>query len=252
MAKQIGVMPVQGTIDNISYYKSKHGFMMRKKGGVSAERLATDPAFARVRETQQEFKRATRASQLLREAISGPLKGNSDTLMVSRLFKNMMKVIKTDPVNGRGLRTITDGNTTELRNFEFNIGSPFKTTLQVAFTSVINRATGDLSINLPGFIPEKGMYAPPEATHFVLTVAAVELDLTGETYVSSEIDSAQIAITEVKTPDINLVAHVTPNSTHPLFLIVGIKFFTKILNGTVYPLNNNGYNALKIAEVSKV
>jgi hypothetical protein len=251
MAKQTGTISVQGTIDNMTYYQSKNGNLVRKKGGVSAERLKTDPAFKRVRETQSEFTRAAKASLLLRTAISGPLKENTDHLMVSRLSKTMMRVITTDPVNGRGLRTVTNGDITMLRNFEFNTGSALGTTLKAEFSWTINRPAGELSVNLAGFIPEKFMYSPPEATHFVVTIAGVELDLAQERYVSNVVDSPDIPITDLKTQDINLVARVTPNSNHLLFLVVGIKFYQKILNGTMYPLNNKGYNSLKIVEVNK-
>jgi hypothetical protein len=56
--------------------------------------MATDPAFERTRENQKEFARAGRAGKVLRTALRPVLKSTSDRLMVSRLFKEMMRVVK--------------------------------------------------------------------------------------------------------------------------------------------------------------
>jgi hypothetical protein len=55
MAKQRGMFKVEGTVDEVTFYKSKDGFLIRQKGGVSAERIASDPAFARTQALQKSF-----------------------------------------------------------------------------------------------------------------------------------------------------------------------------------------------------
>ena len=57
MAQQSGIIPLKGTLGNITFYKSKEGYLAREKGGVSAERIASDPAFQRTRENGAEFGR---------------------------------------------------------------------------------------------------------------------------------------------------------------------------------------------------
>jgi hypothetical protein len=47
MAKQSGIIQLEGTIDNITFHKSQDGYIAKKKGGVSGSRIATDPAFQR-------------------------------------------------------------------------------------------------------------------------------------------------------------------------------------------------------------
>jgi hypothetical protein len=63
MAQQKGIIPLQGTIGNITFYKSKDGFMAREKGSLDASRIATDPAFQRTRENGAEFGRAGKAGK---------------------------------------------------------------------------------------------------------------------------------------------------------------------------------------------
>jgi hypothetical protein len=42
---------------------------------------------------------------------------------------------------------------------------------------------------------------------------------------------------------------VTANSTHPLFLLLGVEFFQEV-NGQMYSLRNGGYNSLAIVMVA--
>lgn len=63
MAKQKGIIKLDGTIGGITFYKSQDGYLAREKGGVSAEKIATDPAFQRTRENGEEFGRAGKAGK---------------------------------------------------------------------------------------------------------------------------------------------------------------------------------------------
>jgi hypothetical protein len=47
MGKSAGIIKIEGTLDGLTFYKSKDGYMVRTKGGVSKKRIMTNPAFAR-------------------------------------------------------------------------------------------------------------------------------------------------------------------------------------------------------------
>ena len=49
MARQKGIIKFTGKIGDLSFYKSKDGFLALEKGGVEADRIKNDPAFARTR-----------------------------------------------------------------------------------------------------------------------------------------------------------------------------------------------------------
>ncbi len=55
MARQGGLLKVVGKLDDLSFYKSADGFLVRTKGGVSADRINSDPTFQRTRENNAEF-----------------------------------------------------------------------------------------------------------------------------------------------------------------------------------------------------
>jgi hypothetical protein len=249
MAKQKGIIPLQGTIGNLTFLKTQDGYMAREKGGVSKERIATDPAFQRTRENGAEFGRAGKAAKLLRSAIRGLLLNTADGRMVSRFTREMVKVVKADTTNPRGLRNVIDGEAELLEGFDFNVNSKLSTTIFAPYTATINRVSGELTVAIPSFIPLNMISAPAGATHFKITSAGVEVDFEQQTYVVQTQLTAELPWNNTATVAINLVNAVTANSTHPLFLALGIEFYQEV-NGSMYTLKNGAFNALSLVKVS--
>jgi len=251
MAKQKGIIKLDGTIGDITFYKSKDGFLAREKGGVSGDRIANDPAFARTRENGAEFGKAGKAGKVLRNAIRNLLQNASDSRMVSRLTTEFLKVVQADATSERGLRNVIDGEVDLLLGFDFNLNGKLGTTLYAPFTSTINRVAGTLVIDVPAFIPLNMIAAPGGATHFKLNSAGAEIDFENETFVVDANSSAILPIDVNPTAVINLANAVTAASTHPLFLVFGIEFYQQV-NGNFYSLRNGAFNALSLVAVEGV
>lgn len=249
MAQQKGIIPLKGTIGNITFYKSKDGFLAREKGSLDANRIANDPAFQRTRENGAEFGRAGKAGKALRNALRSLLQNISDGRMLARLIKEMMRVIKADEVSPRGMRNVIDGESELLTGFEFNSNSKLGTTLFAPFTKNVNRVTGELSVDIPSFIPANLVAAPAGTTHFKITSAGAAIDFETGSNVTDLKSTAELPWDATATAAINLVNAVTANSTHPLFLVLGIEFFQQV-NGAMYPLKNGAFNSLAILEVN--
>ncbi len=251
MARQKGIVKLDGTIGDITFYKSKDGYLAREKGGVPAARIANDPAFQRTRENGSEFGRAGKAGKLLRNAIRGLLQNASDPRMVSRLTKEMVRVLQEDAVNPRGLRNVIDGEAELLAGFDFNINGKLGTTIYAPFTPVIDRAAGTLSINIPAFVPLNMIAAPGGTTHFKIVSAGAEIDFENEVFISANSETAVLPWDANLTAVIDLVNVVTANSAHPLFLMLGIEFYQQV-NAQMYPLRNGSFNALSLVAISGV
>ena len=251
MAKQDGIVPIKGTIGNLTFYKGKEGFQVRSKGGVNASRIANDPAFQRTRENGAEFSRAGKAGKVLRSGLRQLLLNVSDSRMIGRLLKEMMRIIKSDILNPRGSRNVIDGDVTLLQGFEFNANSNLGTTLFAPFSQSIDRATGQLAVNIPAFVPSSMIIAPGGTTHFKITAAAAEVDFFSEVSTVEMNSTGELPWNSVATQPINLVNNLSPNSNKPLFLVLGIQFL-QVVNGTVYPLKSGAFNAVAIVGVSKV
>jgi len=69
MAKLKGILKIQGTLDDLTFYKSGKDHLVRTKGGVDKARIANDPAFQRTRENGSEFGMAAKAGKMLRTAV---------------------------------------------------------------------------------------------------------------------------------------------------------------------------------------
>jgi hypothetical protein len=249
MARQKGIIKLDGTIGDITFYKSKDGYLAREKGGVPADRIANDPAFQRTRENGAEFGRAGKAGKILRTAIRGMLQNASDSKMVSRLTSEMVKVIQEDVTNTRGQRNVIDGEAELLEGFEFNINGKLGTTLYAPYTASINRVTGDLAVNIPAFVPLNMIAAPGGATHFKIVSAGAEIDFENETFVVDTSASAVLPWDTTATAVLSLSNSVTANSTAPLFVVLGVEFYQEV-NSQMYPLKNGAFNALAIVKVS--
>jgi hypothetical protein len=248
MAKQKGIIKLDGTIGDITFYKSQDGYLAREKGGVSGDRIANDPNFQRTRENGEEFGRAGKAGKLLRNSIRAMLQNASDSRMVSRLTQKMVEVIQEDATNPRGQRNVIDGEAELLEGFEFNITGKLGTTLYAPYTSTIDRVAGTLAVSIPAFVPLNMIAAPGGSTHFKIVSAGTEIDFENETFVVATSETAVLPWDTTATAVINLSNAVTANSTHPLFLALGIEFYQEV-NGQMYPLKNGAYNALALVKV---
>jgi len=249
MAQQKGIIKLRGTIGDITFYKTKDGHMAREKGGIDAKRIANDPAFQRTRENGAEFGRAGKAGKVLRTSIRSLLLNSSDSRMVSRLTQSMIKVIQADSTSERGLRNVIDGEAALLTGFEFNINGTLGASLYAPYVGTIDRAAGEISVVFAPFLPANMISAPAGTTHFKIISAGTEIDFEAETFVESHSETLPIAWDMQPTLAINHTNMVTPNSTKPLFLVLGMEFYQEV-NGRMYSLKNGSYNPLSLVSIS--
>lgn len=248
MAKQNGIIKLKGTIGDITFYKTKDGYLAREKGGVDANRIANDPAFQRTRENGSEFGRAGKAGKMLRMALRQVLVNSSDARMVSRLTQSMTKVIQADATNPRGLRNVIDGEAELLTGFEFNIGGKLGTTLFAPFEATIDRVSGNIGLTLAPFVPATMIAAPAGTTHFKIISAGAAIDFEAEKFEVTTSETAVLPWDTTLTAPINQDNSVSANSTNPLFLALGVEFYQEV-NGQMYPLKNGAYNPLSLVQV---
>lgn len=251
MAKQRGIIKIEGTLGDITFLKTQDGYLAKEKTHISAGRIASDAAFQRTRENNAEFGRAGKAGKLLRNAVRTLLQNAKDGRVTSRLTKEMMRVIKADATSTRGQRNVIDGETELLQGFEFNNRAVLSTTLYVKYTAAINRVTGALDVSIPAFIPANEIVAPDGATHFKLVTAGAEIDFSNETFVDAADQSPVLPWNTDPVAAFSLANPVTAASTVPLFVLLGIQFFQQV-NGVNYSLKNGAYNALSVVAVSGV
>jgi len=249
MAKQEGLMKFKGTIEDVSFYKTKNGYLARKRGGIEKERIENDPAFQRTRENGAEFGRAGVAGQVLRKAFKPLLEKNADKNVVSRLTKEMMKVIHLDNTSRRGERNVTDGDLRFLQGFEFNLNAELNTVLFVPYTASIDRATGEAEVAIPALVPEGSISLPQGATHYKFISAGAEIDFVSGDFKMVKSMSPEIAVGPDEQQAVTLTNALPAASVLPLFLVLGIEFYQQV-NGVFYPLKGEAHNSLTLVSVN--
>ncbi len=248
MARQKGIIKLKGTIGDITFYKTQDGHLAREKGGIDASRIKNDPAFQRTRENGAEFGRAIKAGKTLRTALRTMLMNSADSRMSSRLTQSMMKVIQADTVSERGLRNVIDGEAELLAGFEFNIRGKLGASLFAPFVGAIDRVAGEITVSLDPFVSVNVVAAPSGTTHFKIVSAGAEIDFENETFTVVNSQTAILPWNAEETTAISQTNAVAPNSTKPLFLVLGIEFYQEV-NGQMYSLKNGAYNPLAIVKV---
>ena len=108
MAFQAGDIKISGTFDDLSFYHSVFGWLVRRKGGPGRKQFKTSPAFARSRENSAEFTACARAASSIRRLVMIRTVQKDKTLY-HRLIKLMRLLANDDTQALRGLRDPLNG-----------------------------------------------------------------------------------------------------------------------------------------------
>lgn len=248
MAKLNGILKIEGTLQDMTFYKSQDGHLVRTKGGVSGDRIANDPAFARTRENGSEFGTSATAGKLLRDTVRIMMQTASDNRVTSRLTQVMSQIKNFDTTSARGERTVgiglgtSDGKAT-LKGFNFNDSAILGAILYKAYT--LTSATG--VINISALVPASDIAAPGGATHLSLKSAFAIADFDAGT---SDIEFSNVVNLPIDytSGSVTLTPAAVPTGTGTKLYFLQIEFFQEV-NGVQYSLNNGAYNTLSIVEV---
>lgn len=248
MAKNTSLFRIEGTLDNVTFYKSADGYLVRTKGGVSKKRIMNDPAFVRTRENGREFGRSASSGKLLRDAVGSFVFKAKDSKLSSRLMKVMFDIKNQDLVSVRGERNVVNGLATAtgkayLKGFDFNIRATLKSVFFNPF--VVDAATGMLTFT--DLNPIEEIRFLEGATHFSLQSGFVNLDFaTGASAITYSAVTNLPINGAVST--ITLTPSGVPTGTGIEFVVLLLEFFQEV-NGEQYSLNNGAFNVLNIVEV---
>jgi len=248
MARQTGLVKFNGTLGGLTFYKSQDGYLVKEKGGVSGERIKTDPRFARTRENGDEFKIAAQSGKLLRDSVRLLMMNASDPRVTSRLTQTMSAIAKLDATGVRGKRNPANGLTvaggkTLMKAFNFNVNALLGAILYKPF--VITPATGVITI--ANLTPSTDIVAPTGATHFSITGACQMINFATGVYDTKSTNTVNAAIGTTVVPVV-LTPTALPAGTGVKFYYLKLEFF-QMINGVQYSLKNGAYNSLAVIEV---
>ena len=248
MARQSGLIKIKGTLDNVSFYKTKDGDLARMKTSVDGDRIANDPAFVRTRENNSEFGSSARSGKLTRDNLRPISMNATDGRVVARMTKIMTQIKNLDTTSVRGARNVGVAMATAqakalLKGFEFNREAMLSSMLFKPWA--VNTTTGVITI--AGLVPTLDLIYPEGATHVSFTGGYANINYaTGIADVKlTNVQNLPITAT---SSAITLTPTVVPTGTGAKIFLLKIEFF-QLVNAVQYSLKNGAFNALKIIEV---
>ncbi len=248
MAKLKGIIKLEGTLDNLTFYKGKEGYLVKTKGGVSKERIQNDPAFERTRENGSEFGRSATSGKLLRMGVRNMMVKAKDNRVSSRLTQVMTQIKNTDASSVRGERNVGKGLATSegktiLKGFNFNNRALLSSVLFAPFS--VDTPTGEISIQ--NLKPKNDISYPSGTTHVSLSSAYLRINFDSAV---SSIEYSPVLNIPINSPSSSQTltpAGVPTGAGNDVFVLL-VEFFQE-MNGVQYPLKNGAYNVLNIVEV---
>lgn len=244
MAQQNSIIKLKGKVGDLSFYKTKDGYQARTSAGIDGERIKNDPGYQRTRENNTEFAEVAATSKKIRDVLRSIILLTHDPKMAIRLNSRVFSMMRADTESLRGERKVKAASFGILRNFNFNEAAPLANTLFVVPTADMDRATGQVNLNIPEVLPESHLARPKGASHYRITLGAAIISLNEEVEASvTQLTSTDY--TELKTlTAATMLSTVLPaNAVSPIVVVVSVGFYQEV-NGGYYPMNNGGYNAL--------
>ena len=249
MAKLKGIIKLEGTLDNLTFYKAQEGYLVKTKGGVSKERIQNDPAFERTRENGSEFGSSASSGKLLRTSVRNLMIRAKDNRVSSRVTQKMTQIKNFDLTSIRGERNVATGlATTEgkaaLKGLDFNNRAILSAVLFAPFS--VDGATGEITI--PNLTPTNDISYPSGATHVSFTSAYLKVDFDTTDNAIEYSPTVNIPISTTSATQTLTPAGVPTGTGNDIYLLL-VEFFQEI-NGVQSPLKNGAYNVLNIVEVA--
>jgi len=249
MAKQVGLIKLNGNVGDLSFFKSKtNGFQARMKTGVSADRIASDPAFARTRENGSEFGRAQQEGKKLRGLLKDVLFQNADSRFSLRLANRLLKVIQTDSVNIRGERGLVAENLVMLQEIECNNRTKLADISLLPIALNYDRSSGTGTLECAQLIPMLNIAKLKGATHVRYMLVLQEFSGEDLDQRPSIQRSEYVDLMTIDPIDLQLTATLQADAAKSVLLLAGLEYF-QLVNSAYYPLANGKYNALTIKQV---
>lgn len=248
MAKQAGIFQTRGSIGNVTFRETIHGFQVGMKSSLDKSKMAGNPRFDATREANNDFRAAAKGAKLVVDAMSLATRLVNTTMTFPRLQRTTRSVVSSDTVHRRGQKTMADGNMMLMKDFDFNDKAPLGNIVSVEFTTSIDRVTGAFDVNFPEFTPKDSLkYNPEEVSHYQLVVCGSILDFVTNQYTRVLTESAILPVAE-DSEALTLEGTLTAASQDPIFLGVGIRFFKQ--DGTHFnTLTGASANAFKLVEI---
>ncbi len=248
MAKLTGLFQFEGTLDGYSVVKTKDGSYLRRKGGISKERMETDPKLIRLRENMKEFGMSAKASKLIRTAFRCLKCGVRYGSLIGRLATVLARVKKMDVTSIRGERKVAVGLGSEegralLKGMRFNGSIAIESVMSKPYN--IDVDTGDITIN--SLVAGTDLRSSAGASGISFKGYWGKLDFFRNVYVIAESSETKLTM-DSESSDVKLTFAHPPVGDGTHIFVLAITCFQTV-NGVDYVLQDESCNLAEIVGV---
>ena len=231
MARQIGIIPIKGTIGELTFYNTPDdGPLVKKKTRVTGERVKNDPGYRLTMLNAAEFTISIRSAQFLREALSSLLFPIADGKLSSRMNQELVKVVQLDEVNGLGERVPYSDTLTALEGFDFNRKLRLKEAFTALYSTTYDVAGKEMYIDIPGFTPSIHIQAPTYVEYFQLVSGAAVVDFEGRHFVHDFWATDRVPLNKEPIDAVRFSYPMTIPPGYTLFTALGVLFYARLDN----------------------
>jgi hypothetical protein len=250
MAKVIGLLKLRGTIDDVTFRKTKEGNIAGRKPGPSREKVLTHENFRRTRRNAGEFKLVIEEATLFRYALGGALNGRTGSSLNGRMYGLFSKAARQDSISDLGSRRASAGAIDLLRGFDFNKELSLKQALPVRLTHRLDVTTGASAVQVPAFIARKRKKFPAEATHFRILSGVVMVDFVHGHY-RRVMQCSELLPLRKKVPHAICFEHqLEPGEGQVMVQVLGMEFY-KLEDGKEVLIKGSAVRVLEAVRVEE-
>jgi len=190
-----------GSVKGVSFFtrRGSDQVIMRTKGGVTKEKLATAPQYEGLRNHQKEWSGCTKFGSMTRYAFGGlnRLADYNITAVLNGMAKKLMKLDTESGLGQRGLQLSLHKQVME--GFNFNRQYPFNSVVRVGITGTIDRNNLQATVTIPRINPDIDLINIQRLPYFRLiiaigTVSDVNYDATQKAYMTAVPDLHGVSV----------------------------------------------------------
>ena len=243
MAKQKGIVFLEGTMGGINFYYRKGVPTARVAGGgFNGNAIKTSPNMVRVREQNAEFAKCSTVNRVFKNAMRSFLIGYKDGSLHSRLMQLFLGIRDCDMFSERGKREVCKGMSVEqgkrlLKDFVF---TPKRSKLLPCHYEFDWNV---LQFKVVGFNVSK-LDFPKGADFMELMLGVLRFDFEQLTYICEWATPVSIN-TYFSDTSFSLGVAKEPAGTGQLMAVARVCFYQEV-NGSHYLLQNDGAFGVQI------
>jgi len=243
MAKQRGMLLIDGTLGGLNFYYRKGVPTVRVAGGgFNRKAIKTSPRMVRIREQNSEFANCSKVNKEFKNAIRPFLAGYKDGRLHSRLMQLFLSIRDCDTVSARGKREVWQGISNEhgkrlLGNFVFTPKRP----QLLPCTYVFDWTTLEFKAN---HFDVSKLRFPDGADYLEVGLGVIRFDFERLTY-STEWATPLMIDRTFNDTSFSLGIANAPSGIGQLIAIVRVAFYQNV-NGKPYLLPGDGAFGLSV------